>query len=99
MYTISEVADKVGLTTHTLRYYEKEGLLLPKRDKNDRRVYNNNNHIQLLQFITKMRNSHMPLAKIKMYMILYHQGDDTISGRRQLLKEHYEIIKKEIEDL
>lgn len=46
-----------------------------------------------------MRNSHMPLAKIKMYMILYHQGDDTISGRRQLLKEHYEIIKKEIEDL
>lgn len=46
-----------------------------------------------------MRNSHMPLAKIKMYMILYHQGDETIVGRRNLLKEHYEVIKKEIEDL
>lgn len=88
----------IGLTDHTLRYYEREGLLTPLRDKNDRRIYNDN-HVKWLQFINKMRNSHMPLAKIKIYNDLYAQGDVSIKERRELLVEHHNKIKVEIESL
>lgn len=83
------------MTAHTLRYYEKEGLIQPMRDKNDRRLYTEE-HLLWLRFVTKMKQSHMPLAKIKMYGELYQQGDVSVAGRRQLLQEHCEMIQAEI---
>ena len=39
MYTISEVAKLLGVSTHTLRYYEKENILIANRDANGNRLY------------------------------------------------------------
>lgn len=86
------------MSVHTLRFYEKEGLLKALRDKNDRRLYTDE-HIRWLQFVTKMKQSHMSLAQIKMYGELYQQGDVSIEGRRKLLTEHHQVIKAEMKML
>lgn len=98
MYTIREIYEKTGLSTHTLRFYEKEGLIKPNRDKNNRRQYDDV-HLLWITFICKMRDAHMSLAKIKSYQEFYIQGDETVDLRRDLLEEHLTTIQKEIETL
>lgn len=98
MYKINEVSTKLGISAHTLRYYEREGLIEPLRDANERRVYSEAN-IQLLIFITKMREAHMPIAEIRSYIELYWRGDETIKERRDVLVEHLKGIRAEIKNL
>lgn len=54
MYTISEVAKLIGVSTHTLRYYEKENILIANRNTNGNRVYDES-HITWLQFVMKLK--------------------------------------------
>lgn len=98
IYTIKEITEKTGLSAHTLRFYEKEGLLNPNRDKNGRRQYDDQNLIWIM-FICKMRNSHMSINKIKAYKEFYLQGDETVQMRSELLNEHLSSIQNEIENL
>lgn len=98
MYKINEVSKKLGISAHTLRYYEREGLIHPLRDQNDRRLYTDQ-HLEILTFITKMRDTDMSIAKIRQFEALYLQGDETIEARRILLFEHLEFIQSRIGNL
>ncbi|EJQ31068.1 hypothetical protein IEC_05727 [Bacillus toyonensis] len=98
MHTIGEVAKMLGISTHTLRYYEKEKNIIPVRDTRGDRQYNNL-HIKWLQFVIKLKETQMPIAKIKKYASLVLEGDHTTKERLRLLEEHKHSIKEQIRTL
>jgi len=93
MYTIQEVCQKTGLTAHTLRYYEKEGLLTGiERSQGGFRQYSDEN-LEWLGLICCLKNTGMSLQEIARFVRLAHQGDCTLEERVQLLKAHREKIR------
>lgn len=98
-YTIKQVAEKLGVTVSTLRYYDKEGLL-PFIDKkeNGTRVFKDTD-FEGLAIISCMKNSGVPIKDIKRYMDLCIEGDSTLKERMEIFLERKEIVKKQIEEL
>lgn len=98
-YTIKQVAEKLGVTVSTLRYYDKEGLL-PFIDKkeNGTRVFKDDD-FEGLAIISCMKSSGVPIKDIKKYMDLCAEGDSTLEERMQIFLERKEFVKKQIEEL
>jgi DNA-binding transcriptional MerR regulator len=98
-YTISQVAEKMGVTVSTLRYYDKEGLL-PFVDKkpDGTRVFKDED-FQGLAIITCMKNSGTPIKDIKRYMDLCKEDDSTLQERLEIFVERKEDVLKQIEEL
>lgn len=77
-----------GLSAHTIRYYEREGLIpFLARDKNNNRIFDND-ALHWLELLTCLRVTGMPLAKQKEIVELTKGGDGTVSERIAVLKEH-----------
>jgi DNA-binding transcriptional MerR regulator len=93
-YSISEFAQKIGISVHTLRYYEKEGLIEPKRNEQNYRIYQEAD-LDWAEFVIKLKDTGISLKKIKEYTHLRNQGAKTITARKQLLLEHRETIVTE----
>lgn len=72
-YSISQVAQRFGVEPHTLRFYEKEGIIHPGRTKNGIRVYSQENVAQL-EMAMCLKSTGMPLKEIKRYFDLVEQG-------------------------
>ena len=98
MYTIGEVAQLVGVSTHTLRYYEKENIILPDRNENGERKYTEL-HLQWLKFVLKLKETQMPITKIKEYAFLYTEGEHTAINRLKLLEDHKSSIENQLKTL
>lgn len=97
--TIQQAATKTGLSVHTLRYYERIGLIPPiDRAPNGHRRYTEHD-VGWIAFLNKLRSTGMPIAKMKQYADLQRQGDDTRAERRALLEEHRREVKKRIQEL
>lgn len=94
---ISEVAQKFGLTTDTLRYYEKEGLIGPvSKGKNGIRNYTEDD-IKRIQFVKCMRAAGLEINFLKKYIKLFEDGDKTIKQRREILVEQRKILKEKLD--
>ena len=96
-YTAGEAAKKLGITKDSLRYYEKEGLLPPiSRNASGHRVFSDSD-IDWIFLIRCLRDTDMPICKIKQYVSLVIRGDnDSIHERRSLLLEHEAFMKEKI---
>lgn len=96
---IGTLAKKVGLTPHTLRYYERIGLLPPVyRDSGGQRDYDEAT-LQRLVFLGKMRTTGMPLRQMRRYVSLVASGDNTIGERRALLEAHRDDVRARMLEL
>jgi DNA-binding transcriptional MerR regulator len=91
-YSIAEVAEKLGLSAHTLRYYERIGLLDVARDRSGRRQYTDADVSRVL-FITRLRSTAMPISRIQHYFALVAAGDGTERERLALLEHHREEVR------
>ena len=85
---ISEAACKSGLSVHTIRFYEKSELLPPIRRGADGNRYFSNETIDWLILLASLRDTGMPLKRMKYFADLYKQGNKTISQRKKILLEH-----------
>ncbi|MDA1476794.1 MerR family transcriptional regulator [Bacillus changyiensis] len=98
-YTIHEVSKMTGLSTHTLRYYEKEQLIkYVSRDQNGYRKYVSD-HIEWIEFLKIIKKTNMPLEKIKLFGDLLEKGDSTLCEREQMLLAHHEQVLDEMESI
>ena len=98
-FTIQEAAEKTGLTVHTLRYYERIGVLMPiGRAANGHRRYSQQD-INLIQTLTCWLQTGMPLDDIQHYVKLVQAGDSTAGERRALLEAHRQTVVKQMEEL
>jgi DNA-binding transcriptional MerR regulator len=96
--TIAEVADMLDISPHTLRYYERVGLVEVGRDGNGYRVYDPE-AVRRLVFLTRMRLSGMPMRDLRHYVDLVDAGEDTVPERLDLLVEHRDMIRHRIREL
>ncbi len=85
--TVKETTEKSGLSGHTLRFYEKIGLVTPERAANGHRYYKAED-IARLDFISKLKATGMPLALIQEYVGKPAQNLNDLAKRRQLLEKH-----------
>ena len=99
MYSIQEVCSKTGLSAHTLRYYEKEGLLTNvSRSSGGFRQYSDED-LEWLGLICCLKNTGMPLQEIARFVQLAHQGNSTLRERVGLLEDHREKLISRMEEM
>ena len=97
-YSIKQIADLMGVTTATIRYYDDEGLLPNIKRINGRRVFEDED-FKWLRVLNCMKKINMPIKKIKEYVELAKLGDSTLQQRYKLILEQKAVIKKQIDQL
>ena len=97
-WDIATTADRLGVSAHTLRYYERIGLVRVERDPSGRRRYNTAG-VRRLVFLTRMRTSGMPIRDLRRYIKLVEAGRDTVPERLSLLTEHRDELRARIDEL
>lgn len=98
-YTIKEVTERTGISAHTLRFYEKEGVMpFVARDGNGNREFADQD-LEWIDFVLCLRSTGMPLADIKRYLELYKKGDGTIRARKEMMYNHKTKIEKQMIEL
>ncbi|MFG3267825.1 MerR family transcriptional regulator [Streptomyces bobili] len=96
--SVAEAARLVGLSTHTLRYYEQEGLVRPARNASGYREYSAFD-LRRLVFLARMRLSGMTMTDLKRYILLVEQGPSTIPERRRIMLDQQDRITRQIREL
>ncbi|MBV2366134.1 MerR family transcriptional regulator [Streptomonospora nanhaiensis] len=98
-YTPGEVAERFGLSLDTLRYYEREGLLTEvERSTSGHRRYRAAD-VELLGLVRCLRDTGMPIARLRGFAELVRAGDSTIPGRLEVLREHAERVAEQMVEL
>ena len=98
-YSIKEAAAETGVTAHTLRYYERIGLLEPVgREENGRRRYSGGD-LYSVRFLTMLRATGMPIRDMLVFMQLTRVGDETVSDRAELLERHQRELQFRLKEL
>jgi DNA-binding transcriptional MerR regulator len=98
-YTVSQVAEKMGVTVYTLHYYDKEGLLpFVDRNQNGARVFKDSD-FGWLDTITALKNTGMPIKQIRQYIEWVMEGDATIMQRLECIKKQKKLVEKQLEEL
>lgn len=97
-YTISEAVEKTGLPPSTIRYYDKEGLLPNIKRKNGIRVFEDMD-LRLMGLLTCLKNTGMPIKRIRDYVELTSKGDDTLRERYEIIKAQRQFVLDQIEQL
>ncbi|MBB3131104.1 DNA-binding transcriptional MerR regulator [Paenibacillus rhizosphaerae] len=98
-YTINEVADKFGLSAHTLRFYDKEGLMpFIGRGKSGNRVFTETD-LNWVAMVCCLKDTGMSIKEIKQYADWCMQGMQTIDERKTMLADHRKQVVKQIADL
>ena len=94
---IKQFSELTQVSAHTLRYYEKIGLLKQvSRTANGHRSFTEKD-IDWVGFIKRLKNMGMELKKIQQYADLREQGGSTSEQRKKLLEEHVLVVEKRIE--
>lgn len=98
-YSIGQVAKKVGISAHTLRYYEKEGLLpFVQKTSSGLRSFSDND-LGWLAMIDCLKGTGMPLKGIKQYIDWYIEGDSTLSQRLEMFKQQKVNLEAQLAQL
>ena len=99
IYTVGEMAQKLGVPASTLRYYDKEGLLpFVERSSGGIRMFREND-FEWLQVIRCMKQAGMSIKDIRQYIELSMQGDDTIDTRLEMFRHQREVLTQQIQQL
>lgn len=97
--SIAQMAQHLGVSAHTLRYYERAGLLSPvHRDEGGRRRYVQRD-IAWLEFLLRLRATGMPIRDMRRYAQLRAEGDATLAPRLALLETHRKGVAAQIGEL
>lgn len=93
---IAEVSKKYGVTSDTLRYYERIGLLRPvPRTASGVRDYGDAD-CQRIEFVKCMRDAGMPIEALIEYMKLFEQDGDTTAQRKAILETQRDLLEQRI---
>lgn len=98
--SIADAASATGVSTHTLRYYERAGLMLRPIDRasSSHRRYSDAD-IGWVQFLTRLRWTGMPIAVMRRYTELVREGEATLAQRHELLVRHRETVRRQLGEI
>ena len=92
-YKINEIARLYGIGVDSLRYYEKLGILKPRRDTNGYRLYNLKDMYKL-NVIRDLRRLDFSMQQIKDYL----EGQ-TVDHTLALLRQEQALVQAQIQEL
>ena len=96
---IGDAAEASGVSAHTLRYYERAGLMRPiEREGNGHRLYSDDD-LGWIQVLTKLRRTGMPIRTMRRYAELVFAGDGNERARLALLEAHRDEVSAELVEL
>lgn len=99
IYTVGEMAKKMGVAPSTLRYYDKEGLLpFVERSGGGIRMFKDED-FEWLSIIECLKKTGMSIKDIKTFIDLCFEGDSTIEKRLSLIEEQREVVINQIEQM
>jgi len=99
LYTVGEMAKKMGVAPSTLRYYDKEGLLpFVERSEGGMRMFKDADY-EFLKIIDCLKSTGMQLKDIKSFIEMVQRGDDSIDERLELFRKQKEAVEKQMEAL
>lgn len=98
-FTISEAATAAGVSAHTLRYYERAGLLPPidRNASSGHRLYSRQD-IDWVVFLTRLRGTGMPIRRMREYAELQRIGPGTEAARLALLEAHRDSVRRRLSE-
>lgn len=97
-WDIATTADRLGVSTHALRYYERIGLVRVGRSASGHRRYDAA-AVRRLVFLTRMRTSGMTIRDLRHYVGMVEAGRDTLPERLAMLTKHREALQERIDEL
>lgn len=98
-YTVCEVAKRLNLSPHTIRFYAKEGLLtFVDRDQNGNRIFKESDFERLF-IIASLKRAGMSIKQIREFTILCDQGDSTIAQRLKIIMDQQKAVEEHITEL
>ena len=98
-YTVCEVAKRLNLSPHTIRFYGKEGLLtFVERDQNGNRIFKESDFERLF-IIASLKRAGMSIKQIREFTILCDEGDATIAQRLKIIMNQKEAVEEQITEL
>ncbi len=98
-YTIAQAAKRCGLTAHTLRFYDKEGLL-PYVDRTPGGIRSfKESDFEWLHVINCLKDTGMPIKKIKEFIDFCMQGDETLPQRLEIIRNHKKDVEAQMAQL
>ncbi|WP_101525149.1 MerR family transcriptional regulator [Nocardioides houyundeii] len=91
--TIAEAADRAGLSIDTLRYYERDGLLLRPvgRSTTGHRRYEEAD-LRWIEMVTRLRATGMPIRDVRRYAAMVREGSGNEDARLDLLRAHRQAV-------
>jgi MerR family transcriptional regulator, aldehyde-responsive regulator len=96
---IMEVSERYGISSDTLRYYERIGLIPPvNRNGGGIRDYGELD-IRRVEFIKCMRGAGLSIEVLIEYVNLVQQGDGTIETRKEILREQRDLVAERIKEM
>ena len=96
--TIAEMAERTGVSAHTLRYYERIGLLSVARDAAGYRTYNSRDYARVV-FLNRLRMTGMSIRDLQRYIALVAEGDASVPERLQMMLAHRDAVRTQIQEL
>ncbi|MBN2176333.1 MAG: MerR family transcriptional regulator [Demequinaceae bacterium] len=97
-YTIQDAAEETGVSAHTLRYYERIGLLAPVgRGPGGHRRYTEGD-LGSVRFLSMLRATGMPIREMAEFVELTRAGDHTIPWRIEVLEKHRDALRSRMAD-
>jgi DNA-binding transcriptional MerR regulator len=97
-FMIGELASRTARTVHAIRWYETQGLMPGvQRNGGGRRVYNEQ-HVDWLLLMERLRRTGMSIAEMRRYTALVMQGKATLAQRRDMLAAHRARVLSTIEE-
>ncbi|EFI83709.1 transcriptional regulator, MerR family [Listeria grayi DSM 20601] len=88
MMNVKEISEMLQICTHTISYYDKEGLFpFIDRDEHGYRNFSEED-VYWVEFIRCMRSTHMPITELRKIAELFEEGRSTKEERRQIFENH-----------
>lgn len=98
-YTIKQLSEIINISPHTIRYYDKEGLLpVLDRDKNGFRIFKESD-VEWFIYIECLKKSGMSINEIRHLVTLYEKGDSTIDERLQIFVQKRIELEEKLQEL
>ncbi|WP_371364628.1 putative HTH-type transcriptional regulator [Sporomusa rhizae] len=98
MYTVKEVAQKLNLTEHTIRFYTDKGLVPNiQRDKYNNRLFDEESLNWLIR-VKYLKDCGMSIKDVKHFVDLYLDGDSSILLRYEIILKYKEIAQEQLEE-
>jgi len=99
LYTVKEVSEIMGISAHTLRYYDNEDLFpYVSRDENNVRLFSEHD-LEWVKIVQCLRDTDMPLADVKRYVQFCLEGDNTAKERYHMILKQKEKAEQEVVEM